>query len=142
VYRPLAQTAVGATKLMRVHMVDCDSGELVGAWLVRATAAVPQVTKTFQIELPLHVPSHKKIAYVNPWGEPRVFQVRTSDPTMVKAKQPRLEIAPKTKSYVRLWFAAVHKPVIKEVLVFINDADDQNEECLLIRARFAASNKQ
>jgi len=139
-YCPINQTPADSTSQILVHMVDIDTHELVTAWLVRASAALPDVSKTFEIELPLHEAAHKKIAYVNPWNEERTFTLRTSDPTRVKSKQPALEIAPKAKGYIRLWFAAAHKPTARDVLIFVNDENDQNEECLLIRTTHGFKN--
>ncbi len=62
-YRP----ATLASSTMRVHMVDVDSRELVCAWLVRATASAPVVTKTYDVSVPRGHSSHKKISYTNQW---------------------------------------------------------------------------
>ncbi|GBG28865.1 Nephrocystin-4 [Hondaea fermentalgiana] len=135
VHQPLVETPHGRTREVRVHMVDLDSGELVSAWLVKASAALPDVSKTFDVDLPLHHASHKKIAYVNPWSEPRIFHIRTSDPAYARAKDPQLEIPPKSKAYIRLWFAAVHECTSRQVLIFVNDVNGQNDECLMLTTR-------
>ena len=134
IYRPL--TGNGNTRSINISMVDADSGELINSWIAKVTATLPPISRTFDLEMSLHEAAHKKVAYVNPWNEPRTFLVRTSDPTIVKAKQPTVEIPAKTKGFIRFWFAACHKPITREVLVFINDQEDQNEETLLIRAKF------
>lgn len=136
IHRPLVETSPGCTSQIRVHLVDLDSHELISAWLVKATAALPEVSKTFDVDLSCGHAAHKKIAYVNPWNEPRKFTIRTSDPVHVRAKDPELEIPPKTKAYIRLWFAAAHKSIVRQVLIFVNDEDGQNEECLLLKATY------
>lgn len=40
------------------------------------------------------------------------------------------------QGFIRLLFKAVGSERVEHVFVFINNADDQNEECLLIRARY------
>ena len=76
----------------------------------------------------------QRISYTNEWDTPRVFLIRTSHPQLVKVTEPRVEIPPHASAFVRLWFAPA-EPTSADVLVFINNESDQNEECLLVRVR-------
>ena len=65
-----------------------------------------------------------------------MFFLRTSDPASMKIKETQLQVAPSQRSFIRLWFAPVDQPCQKELFIFVNDEEDQNEECLLVQARF------
>ena len=70
---------------------------------------------------------------VNKWDRSRNFRLRTSDPDIVKVKDPRLNISGRGKGFIRLWFAPVQHAGTKEMFIFVNDEEDQNEECLMLR---------
>ena len=130
-YRPATVHA----STMRVHMVDVDSRELVCAWLVRATSSAPVITKTYDVSVPFGQSCHKKISYTNQWSQPRTFFVRTSNPSLVKVKDPEMNIPGKGKGFIRLWFSPRDKSSApdEDVMVFVNDDNDQNEECILLK---------
>eukprot|EP00611_Tribonema_gayanum_P032177 TRINITY_DN9484_c0_g1_i1.p1 TRINITY_DN9484_c0_g1~~TRINITY_DN9484_c0_g1_i1.p1 ORF type:complete len:182 (-),score=57.50 TRINITY_DN9484_c0_g1_i1:280-825(-) len=131
-YRP-ART--GGSKV-QVHMVDVDTQELVGAWLATATALPPVVTKTYELDLPVGKESHKRIAYANPWSQARAFRLRSSDETVMAPRHGGLEVAADGTGF-RLWLHAPDAAGSAEVFLFVNNENDQNEECLLIRMRYA-----
>ena len=85
---------------------------------------------------PLPPPGHtsQRISYTNEWDTPRVFLIRTSHPQLVKVTEPRVEIPPHASAFIRLWFVPA-EPTNADVLVFINNESEQNEECLLVRVR-------
>eukprot|EP00945_MAST-04E_sp_MAST-4E-sp1_P007574 g7574.t1 len=131
--RPLR---VGNKKVL-VHMVDVDTHELVCAWLATATSTAPIVTKTYDVSIPVGRSAHKKIAYINQWDRNRTFSLRTSHPNIMKCKEPQLSVRKFGKAFIRLWFAPISVPGIREFFVFVNDESDQNEECLLIKVQFS-----
>jgi Ca2+-binding EF-hand superfamily protein len=131
--RPLR---VGNNRML-VNMVDLDTHELVAAWLATVTASAPIVTKTYEVGIPVGGSAHKKIAYVNQWDRNRNFELRTSDPNVMKCKEPKLSVRKHGKAFIRLFFQPVHVPGIREFFVFVNDDEDQNEECLLIKVHFS-----
>jgi nephrocystin-4 len=104
-YRPLS----AGVRHVHVNMVDIDSRELVSSWLVTASAAVPVVTKTFDLDVPCGAAAHKKIAYTNQWDVPRLFLLRTSNPGALKLKDARLEVAGRGRGFIRLWFAPMDR---------------------------------
>ncbi|KAF0749138.1 hypothetical protein AaE_007125, partial [Aphanomyces astaci] len=122
---------VGALQVL-INVVDVDSHELVGSWLLNANTSEPLVTKVFDVTLPLGVPVLKKISYRNPWESDRMFVLRTSDPSIMKPREPMLRLSGGSDGFLRLAFAPYSIPCTKKVYLFINDGSDQNEECLLL----------
>jgi hypothetical protein len=129
VMRPLS---VGKKQVV-VHCVDLDTKELVAGWLVTSSSSAPVVSRTYDVDVCVGKSAHKKIAYVNKWERSRQFRLRTSNPDLVKVKDPRLSVVGKGKGFIRLWFAPVLRSGTKEMFIFVNDEEDQNEECLLLR---------
>lgn len=74
----------------------------VYAWLLTASSNPPVITKTYDVDVPRGVPSHKKIAYTNPWDKPRFYRVLSSDESILKPRYDRLEIPPQERAYVRV----------------------------------------
>jgi nephrocystin-4 len=121
---------------VQVHMVDVDTHEIVGAWLATATALAPVITKTYDVDVPVGKALHKRITFENTWGRPRIFNLSSSDDSLVAPRYEKLPIAAGGSGFIRLWMQAPDETGNAEVFVFVNDEEDQNEECLLMRLRF------
>ena len=86
---------------------------------------------------------HKKITYTNPYSSARRFFLRSTHPGLVHFRPDVLEMGPGatrpvgvTLEAAREWGAAVGKAGVTEVLVFVNDETDTNEECFRLRVNF------
>ncbi|KAJ1461221.1 hypothetical protein M885DRAFT_296349 [Pelagophyceae sp. CCMP2097] len=119
---------------VHVHLVDVDSKELVGAWLLTAVSAAPQITKTYDVELPVGAASTKRIPYRNPWDRARAFSLVSSDEAVCKPRDggDRLQIPPNGTEYLRLFFPAMRRG-LHQVFLFVNDEHDQSEDVFLLR---------
>ncbi|CAK4477563.1 unnamed protein product [Aphanomyces euteiches] len=124
-------------KQIVVNLVDVDSYELVGSWLLNTTTTEPVVTKVFDVTLPLGVPVLKKISYRNPWDDDRLFILRSSDPSIMKPRERKLLLPGYGDGFLRLAFAPHSIACSKKVYLFINDGSDQNEECLLLHVMWS-----
>ena len=100
-------------------------------------AIVSSFRVIYDVSIPVGRSAHKKIAYINQWDRNRTFSLRTSHPNIMKCKEPQLSVRMFGKAFIRLWFAPISVPGIREFFVFVNDESDQNEECLLIKVQFS-----
>lgn len=126
-----------------VHVVDADTRELVHPLLVATDARAPTVSRTFDVEIPRGLQVHKKISYTNPYTAPRRFFLRSTHPGLVMFRPDVLELGPNAMRPVGVtleaaedWGGAALKAGMTEVLVFVNDDTDTNEECFRLRVRF------
>lgn len=120
-----------------VNLVDVETHELVGAWVVRVALALPAITKTYTLTLPRGQPAQKKIAYANPWDEEQTIVLRSSAPSQLAPRDAVLQIPSRGTAFLRLGFGAVAHPMRNDVYLFINDQlTDQNEECLLFQLKY------
>ncbi|RLN20912.1 hypothetical protein BBJ28_00017538, partial [Nothophytophthora sp. Chile5] len=122
-----------------VNLVDVDTQQLVGAWSVHVTLALPLITKTYELRLPLGRAAQKKISYANPWDQPQTIVLRSSAPRLLMPREPVLQLPSNGQTFLRLAFAARQQPTdaCEAIYLFINDKrTNQNEECLLFQVTY------
>jgi len=110
----------------------------VRSWLIDVLAKHTVVRKTFEMTLPEcggHG-SNKKITYTNPYSSARTFYVRASRPDLVHIKDPRLEIGPHRGASIGLQFAPAAARGFAEILIFINDEEDRNEDTFSVKVTY------
>ena len=128
---------------MMVHLVDTERRELVHSRLVATETRVPNVSKTFDVDLRRGARTHKKIAYTNPYPRSRTFHLRCTHPLLMHFRPERLDLDAQGTRPMGLTFEpaeeweramrAAGETGPAEVLVFINDEEDKTEECFRIR---------
>ena len=106
-------------------------------------ARVPNVSKTFDVDLRRGARTHKKIAYTNPYPRSRTFHLRCTHPLLMHFRPERLDLDAQGTRPMGLTFEpaeeweramrAAGETGPAEVLVFINDEEDKTEECFRIR---------
>ena len=68
------------------------------------------------------------------WDVPRRFALTSSDESIMRPRNPTLEVAPHGSAYLRLWFSGAREGAgPREVYLFLNDDGGQNEESFLFR---------
>ncbi|EEY55349.1 nephrocystin-4-like protein [Phytophthora infestans T30-4] len=125
--------------VMLVNLVDVETHELVGAWSVHVTLALPVITKTYDLRLPVGRAAQKKISYSNPWDQPQTIMLRSSAPKLLVPREPVLQLPSNGQAFLRLAFAArnLSESASQDIYLFINDKrTDQNEECLLFQVTY------
>ena len=73
---------------IQINLVDHDTSELVSAWIVMVSSSAPAVMKTYDVDVPVGSPIHKKIVFKNPWDIARRFILVSSDE---KVMMPRYQ---------------------------------------------------
>jgi hypothetical protein len=74
----------------------------------------------------------------SPCSIDRTFKLRTDKPSLLTLRDPRaeLQVAAKASQYISLRFSACQRACTQEILLFVNDEDDKNEECLCISVTY------
>ncbi|KAL3671067.1 hypothetical protein V7S43_004250 [Phytophthora oleae] len=125
--------------VLLVNLVDVETHELVGAWSVHVTLALPVITKTYELRLPVGRAAQKKIPYSNPWDQPQTIMLRSSSPKLLVPRESVLQLPSNGQAFLRLAFAARNHlaAASEDIYLFINDKrTDQNEECLLFQVTY------
>eukprot|EP00842_Homolaphlyctis_polyrhiza_P004727 jgi/Hompol1/5255/HPOL_001930-RA len=116
-----------------LNVVDISSGFLVSSWLVVTHCNLPDVTKTFELNLARgklankveaaiamqftqsvsanhrltlcsQTKINKRVSYTNPFMSRKVLYLRTDSPHLLQFKEPVLDLAPGTSDYIGMRF--------------------------------------
>ncbi|XP_074655528.1 nephrocystin-4-like isoform X2 [Tubulanus polymorphus] len=126
------------SKYMFLNVVDVEYHQLIRSWLVCLTCKNPVISKAFELSLPVGggKGSNKRIAYTNPYPYRKVFNLRTNRDDLVQFKENRAEIEPGDAYTIGLRFSPSLTPGVAEILIFINDEEDKNEETFCVKAQY------
>lgn len=128
------------TSNMQVHVTDAHTGELLSAWRVSATAAMPHISRAYTLQVPAGRGVMRKLEYTNRWPNNCVFHFKTNAPSIVAVRDPcTLTLAGGEMGYLPLGIGAARTARQEEVLLFVNDEDDVNVETCLIRVKYVPS---
>ncbi|GAQ82901.1 hypothetical protein KFL_001280210 [Klebsormidium nitens] len=132
----LAYKPTGTEKqAIRLHVVDTQSRQLVGAYMIAARTSLPQASKMFEVEVAAGTVAKKKISFTNPYPHPKLFYLSSSHPQLISFRPADvLDVPADGTRYIGLTVngTAVRGARLEEVLIFVNDAEDKTEECLKI----------
>ncbi|CAJ0948445.1 unnamed protein product, partial [Mesorhabditis belari] len=107
-------------ELQMLTAVDTSTRELLGGWMVHAKTTQPQITKQFEIKIPLSCRKelHKKLPIHNPYGVPRIFRITSSRPELVKIGDEMLQMASGVSTTASLTFL----PIVQKAISIEVDA--------------------
>jgi Ca2+-binding EF-hand superfamily protein len=118
---------------VHIHMVDMDTKELVCAWLVTVNTNLPVITKVYDVQLPVGCTCSKKLSFTNQWDKTRRYKLLSSDEEIMRPRNAEVDIDARALGYMRLFFNPIETVGTHEVLLFVNDEFDQNEESFLLK---------
>ena len=126
------------SKFLYINVVDIEYHQLIRSWLVCVTCRRPMVNKSFELLLPVGGGKgcNKKISFTNPYPSRKVFNVRTNRDDLLQFKDGRLELGAGETTSIGLRFAPSMSSGSIEIMVFINDEDDKNEETFSVKATY------
>ena len=106
---------------------------------LRASSARP-ISRSHSLSLscpqvPAALGARKKVSLSNPYSYDTVFSFYTDQPHLLHFKSPTQAIPAGETRYIGLSFAALpangrHSPGETKLLVFVNNDEDKNEECM------------
>ncbi|XP_033642216.1 nephrocystin-4-like isoform X2 [Asterias rubens] len=133
--RPLS---VG-NKFMYINVVDNEYHQLIRSWLVCVQCRQPVISKAFELQLPVGggKGSNKRITYTNPYPHHKVFNIRCNRDDLLQFKETRVQIDGGETYGLGLRFSPCQQAGSAEILIFINDEQDNNEETFLVRAIYS-----
>ncbi len=78
----------------------------------------------------------QRVSYTNPYAQRKVLYLKTDSEHLLNFKEPILDLDPGATKYISLQFLPVTALAVADILVFLNDDQDQIEECLSIKVRY------
>ncbi|WAR15221.1 NPHP4-like protein, partial [Mya arenaria] len=124
------------TKFFYLNVVDVEFHQLVRTWLICVSSRAPMISRAFELVLPVGGGKgcSKKITYTNPYPHKKTFVLHSNRDDLLQFKDGSLDIEGGGTVTIGLRFTPVTKAGQAEILVFINDEDDKNEETFKIAA--------
>ncbi|KAF6016808.1 NPHP4 [Bugula neritina] len=132
------------TKFLYLNVVDLECHQLVRNWLVCVTCSTPVISKTFELQLPADggKGSNKRISFTNPYSQMKTFILSNNRNDLLQFKETRLEMHPKETRVIGLRFMPALNTGSAEILIFINDNEDKNEETFRVKVNYIAENEE
>ncbi|ROL46089.1 Nephrocystin-4 [Anabarilius grahami] len=126
------------SRFFYLNVVDVDTRQLVASWLLCITCRQPVISKAFEINVPVDggKGSNKKISFTNPYSSSRIFNLRTDRPDLLQFKEEQFQIGGGELYTIGLRFAPSQNPGMEEILIFINDKQDKNEDTYCVRVQY------
>lgn len=117
-----------------VNVVDTKNRIVVERWMVRTSAALPVVSKTYDIPIMTTVtPTNKNISFSNPYPSSKTFRLKCNKPELVKFKEEELVVPSKESVNIGLVLSPIALSHPNYILVFVNDVQQKCEECFALR---------
>ncbi|XP_077787589.1 nephrocystin-4 isoform X6 [Podarcis muralis] len=126
------------SRFVYLNLVDVEYHQLVSSWLVCLSCRQPLVSKAFEIVLPPGggKGSNKRITYANPYPSRRVYFLHTNRPDLLQFKEDSFEIGGGETYTIGLRFAPSQSAGEEEILIYINDHEDKNEETFCVKVTY------
>ncbi|XP_064610999.1 nephrocystin-4-like isoform X2 [Liolophura sinensis] len=126
-------------KFFYINVVDTEYHQLLRTWLVCVNCRAPMISRAFELNLPIGggKGSNKRITFTNPYPYKKTFLLRSNRDDLLQFKDTRLEIDGGATQNIGLRFAPCMRPGVTEILIFINDEEEKNEETFCIKASYS-----
>ncbi|XP_008587641.1 PREDICTED: nephrocystin-4, partial [Galeopterus variegatus] len=123
------------SRFVRLNLVDVDYHQLVASWLVCLSCRQPLISKAFEITLAAGEGkgAHKRITYTNPYPSRRTFHLHSDHPDLLHFKEDSFQVGGGETYTIGLQFAPGQRAGEEEILIYINDHEDKNEETFCVK---------
>uniref|UniRef100_A0A674KDK2 Nephrocystin 4 n=1 Tax=Terrapene triunguis TaxID=2587831 RepID=A0A674KDK2_9SAUR len=126
------------SRFVYLNLVDVEYHQLVSSWLVCVSCRQPVISKAFEITLPAGggKGSNKRITYTNPYPSRRMYFLHTNRADLLQFKEDSFEIGGGEMYTIGLRFAPSQSTGEEEILIYINDHEDKNEETFCVKVAY------
>uniref|UniRef100_A0A674KEW7 Nephrocystin 4 n=1 Tax=Terrapene triunguis TaxID=2587831 RepID=A0A674KEW7_9SAUR len=127
------------SRFVYLNLVDVEYHQLVSSWLVCVSCRQPVISKAFEITLPAGggKGSNKRITYTNPYPSRRMYFLHTNRADLLQFKEDSFEVIGGGEMYtIGLRFAPSQSTGEEEILIYINDHEDKNEETFCVKVAY------
>ncbi|XP_007940755.1 nephrocystin-4 [Orycteropus afer afer] len=126
------------SRFVHLNLVDVDFHQLVASWLICLSCRQPLISKAFEITLAAGEGkgANKRITYTNPYPSRRVYHLHSNHPDLLQFKEDSFEVGGGETYTIGLRFAPSQSPGEEEILIYINDHEDKNEETFCVKVAY------
>ncbi|XP_067328913.1 nephrocystin-4 isoform X2 [Anolis sagrei] len=129
---------IAGNRFIYLNLVDVEYHQLVSSWLLCLSCRQPLISKAFEIVLPAGGGKgcNKRITYANPYPSRRMYFLHTNRPDLLQFKEDSFEIGGGETYTIGLRFAPSQSSGQEEILIYINDREDKNEETFCVKVTY------
>ncbi|XP_062046319.1 nephrocystin-4 isoform X2 [Lepus europaeus] len=126
------------SRFVHLHLVDVDCHQLVASWLVCLSCRQPLISKAFEITMAAGEGqgAHKRITYTNPYPSRRTYHLHSDHPQLLQFKEDSFQVGAGETYTIGLRFAPRQSAGQEEILIYINDHEDKNEEAFCVKVTY------
>ncbi|XP_073937613.1 nephrocystin-4 isoform X1 [Castor canadensis] len=123
------------SRFVHLNLVDVDYHQLVASWLVCLSCRQPLISKAFEITMAAGEGkgANKRITYTNPYPSRRTYCLHSDRPDLLQFKEDFFQVGGGETYTIGLRFAPSGSPGQEEILIYINDHEDKNEETFCVK---------
>uniref|UniRef100_A0A2K6F0T2 Nephrocystin 4 n=1 Tax=Propithecus coquereli TaxID=379532 RepID=A0A2K6F0T2_PROCO len=123
------------SRFVHLNLVDVDCHQLVSSWLVCLSCRQPLISKAFEITLAAGEGKgvNKRITYTNPYPSRRTYHLHSDHPDLLQFKEDSFQVGGGETYTIGLRFAPGQSVGEEEILIYINDHEDKNEETFCVK---------
>ncbi|XP_060057306.1 nephrocystin-4 isoform X2 [Erinaceus europaeus] len=123
------------SRFLNLHLVDVDFHQLVASWLVCLSCRLPFISKAFEIRLIAGSGkgANKRITYTNPYPSQRTFHLHSDHPHLLHFREDSFQVGGGETYTIGLRFEPGRNTGEEEILIYINDHEDKNEEAFCVK---------
>ncbi|XP_047581739.1 nephrocystin-4 [Lutra lutra] len=126
------------SRFIHLNLVDVDYHQLVASWLVCLSCRPPLISKAFEITLAAGdgKGANKRITYTNPYPSARTFHLHSDRPDLLQFREDSFQVGGGETYTIGLRFAPRESTGEEEILIYINDHEDKNEEAFCVKVTY------
>ncbi|XP_017650903.1 nephrocystin-4 isoform X3 [Nannospalax galili] len=123
------------SRFVHLNLVDMDYHQLVASWLVCLSCRQPLISKAFEITMAAREGKgvNKRITYTNPYPSRRTYYLHSDRPDLLQFKEDSFQLAGGETYTISLRFVPSGSVGQEEILIYINDQEDKNEETFSVK---------
>ncbi|XP_027296825.2 nephrocystin-4 isoform X4 [Cricetulus griseus] len=125
-------------RFVHLNLVDMDYHQLVASWLVCLSCRQPLISKAFEITMAAGDAkgASKRITYTNPYPSQRTYHLHSDRPDLLQFKESSFQVAGGETYTIGLRFLPSGSTGQEEILIYINDHEDKNEEAFCVKVLY------
>ncbi|XP_050009218.1 nephrocystin-4 isoform X1 [Alexandromys fortis] len=126
------------SRFVHLNLVDMDYHQLVASWLVCLSCRQPLISKAFEITMAAGEGkgASKRITYTNPYPSRRTYHLHSDRPDLLQFKENSFQVAGGETYTIGLRFMPSGSTGQEEILIYINDHEDKNEETFCVKVLY------
>ncbi|KAI6655974.1 Nephrocystin-4 [Oopsacas minuta] len=123
---------------MCVNVVDREMSQIIQQWMICINSKEPNISRSYRITIPTHdsVITTKRITFRNPYSKRKEFFLHCSRADILTFKENSFQVNGLTTHTIFLNFQPVSYSLELDILIFINDKQDNTEECFCIQISY------